>query len=101
VTRDADGFPSAVIEFPEIGTWEIVAFPDTLDRGSLFGEDPGRTTVEVIPPTPGWVLAVVFGGLGLIALGLGAAALARTPRRPVAPWDRTGTPGNPLSREPR
>jgi hypothetical protein len=101
VTRDEDGFPTAVIEFTEVGTWEIVAFPDSIDREGMFGGDPGRILVEVGPPTPGWVLVLVIGGLVAMVATLGTVAVARSPRRPAAPWDRRGEAGNPLSREPR
>lgn len=97
--RNEDGLWQAVFEFPETGRWEILALTDIAGEAPP-GTAPGGWVVEVVAPTPWWVLLAVIAGLVVLVGSLSAVALSKSSRRP-APWDRTGKAGNPLSNEPR
>jgi hypothetical protein len=97
--RNEDGLWQAVFEFPETGRWEILALTD-ITGDAPPGTAPGGWVVEVVAPTPWWVMLTVIGGLVVLVGALSTYAVSRSARRP-APWDRTGTAGNPLSDEPR
>jgi hypothetical protein len=96
---DDDGLWRAVFEFPETGRWEILALTD-IAGDAAPGTSPGGWVVEVIAPTPWWVLPAVIAGLVLLVGAPSAYAVSRTARR-RAPWDRTAKAGNPPSDEPR
>jgi hypothetical protein len=96
---DDDGLWRAEFEFPAAGRWEIVPLPDTVGAAPP-GSVPGGWVVEVVAPTPWWVVPAVIAGLVVLVGSLSAAAVSRSARRP-APRDRTGKAGNPLSNEPR
>ena len=90
------------ITFPTHGTWELVTFPDVADRAALVDAGyPDRVTVDVDRPAAGWVTPIVIAGLALIVTALAVAGGAWRHRPVVAPWDRTGKPGNRFNREPR
>ena len=90
------------IMFPTSGTWEVVAFPDVADRAALLDAGyPDRITFVVRQPPPGWILPIAVTGVAVLLAALALAGGAWRSRPVVAPWDRTGKPGNRFSREPR